>query len=111
MPGHAVARGRCSQRHDSTFHWHAWSRSLHDQGFDYLYDLTQLLDKRRVVPTAVLSRQTAGLRNKSLIINLPGKPKAIRETIDEVRSPNNCNHCVHALYVLRLHAARSTEPI
>lgn len=39
----------------------------------------------RYVPTAVLSRQTAGLRGKSLIINLPGKPKSIRETIDEVR--------------------------
>ena len=40
----------------------------------------------RHVPTAVLSRQTAGLRGKSLVLNLPGKPKAIRETIDEVRS-------------------------
>lgn len=38
----------------------------------------------RFVPTAVLSRQTAGLRGKSLIINLPGKPKSIRETFDEV---------------------------
>lgn len=38
----------------------------------------------RFVPTAVLSRQTAGLRGKSLIINLPGKPKSIRETIDEI---------------------------
>lgn len=38
----------------------------------------------RYVPTAVLSRQTAGLRGKSLIINLPGKPKSIRETIDEI---------------------------
>ena len=38
----------------------------------------------RYVPTAVLSRQTAGLRGKSLIINLPGQPKSIRETIDEV---------------------------
>ncbi|KAK9823601.1 hypothetical protein WJX72_004147 [[Myrmecia] bisecta] len=36
------------------------------------------------VPTAVLSRQTAGIRGKSLILNLPGKPKSIRETIDEV---------------------------
>ena len=34
----------------------------------------------------MLSRQTAGLRGKSLILNLPGKPKAIRETIDEVSS-------------------------
>lgn len=39
----------------------------------------------RYVPTAVLSRQTAGLRGRSLILNLPGKPKSIRETIDEVR--------------------------
>lgn len=38
----------------------------------------------KYVPTAVLSRQTAGLRGKSLIINLPGKPKSIRETFDEV---------------------------
>lgn len=38
----------------------------------------------KVVPTAVLSRQTAGLRGSTLILNLPGKPRAIRETIDEV---------------------------
>jgi molybdopterin adenylyltransferase len=31
----------------------------------------------RTVPTAILSRQTAGTRDKSLIINLPGKPAAI----------------------------------
>jgi molybdopterin adenylyltransferase len=38
----------------------------------------------RHVPTAILSRQTAGTRGSCLIINLPGNPKAIRETIDEV---------------------------
>jgi molybdopterin adenylyltransferase len=38
------------------------------------------------VPTAILSRQTAGIRGSSLIINLPGSPKSIRETIDEVFS-------------------------
>jgi len=36
------------------------------------------------VPTAILSRQVGGLRGSSLIFNLPGRPKAIRETIDEV---------------------------
>ena len=36
------------------------------------------------VPTAILSRQTAGIRNGTLIVNLPGKPKAIRECLDAV---------------------------
>lgn len=36
------------------------------------------------VPTAILSRQTAGIRNNTLIINLPGKPKAIRQCLDAV---------------------------
>ncbi|MTI41576.1 molybdopterin adenylyltransferase [Fulvivirga lutimaris] len=38
----------------------------------------------KFVPTAILSRQTAGIRNKTLIVNLPGKPKAIRECLDAV---------------------------
>lgn len=36
------------------------------------------------VPTAILSRQTAGIRNQTLIVNLPGKPKAIRQCLDAV---------------------------
>ncbi len=36
------------------------------------------------VPTAILSRQTAGICHDSLIINLPGKPKSIRECLDAV---------------------------
>ncbi len=36
------------------------------------------------VPTAILSRQTAVIRGRSLIVNLPGKPKSIRECLDAV---------------------------
>jgi molybdopterin adenylyltransferase len=35
----------------------------------------------RVVPTAILSRQIAGIRGQSLIVNLPGKPSAIRDCL------------------------------
>lgn len=38
----------------------------------------------KFVPTAILSRQTAGIRNKTLIVNLPGKPKSIRECMQAV---------------------------
>jgi molybdopterin adenylyltransferase len=37
------------------------------------------------VPTAILSRQVAVIRGQSLIINLPGQPKSIRETLEGVR--------------------------
>ena len=36
------------------------------------------------VPTAILSRQTAGIRGSTLIVNLPGQPRAIRECLDAV---------------------------
>ena len=38
----------------------------------------------KYVPTAILSRQTAGICGKTLIVNLPGKPKAIRECLEAV---------------------------
>lgn len=38
----------------------------------------------KFVPTAILSRQTAGIRGKSLIINLPGKPSAIDDCLQAV---------------------------
>jgi molybdopterin adenylyltransferase len=49
-------------------------------GFGELMRTRSLLE----VPTAILSRQTAGLRGRSLIINLPGKPSAIRTCLDAV---------------------------
>ena len=38
----------------------------------------------KYTPTAILSRQTAGIRGSCLVFNLPGRPKSIRETIDEI---------------------------
>jgi molybdopterin adenylyltransferase len=42
----------------------------------------------RFVPTAILSRQVAVIRAGALIINLPGQPKSIRETLEGVRGPD-----------------------
>lgn len=49
-------------------------------GFGELMRQTSL----KYVPTAILSRQTAGIRGQSLIVNLPGKPKSIRECLEAV---------------------------
>lgn len=38
----------------------------------------------KFVPTAILSRQSAGIRGRALIINLPGKPSAIKDCLDVV---------------------------
>jgi len=46
-------------------------------GFGELMRATSL----NFVPTAILSRQTAGIRGQSLVVNLPGKPKAISECL------------------------------
>jgi molybdopterin adenylyltransferase len=40
------------------------------------------------VPTAILSRQVAVIRGKALILNLPGQPKSIRETLEGLKSPD-----------------------
>ncbi|MCU0941688.1 MAG: molybdopterin adenylyltransferase [Hydrogenophaga sp.] len=40
------------------------------------------------VPTAILSRQVAVVRDNSLIINLPGQPKAIAETLEGAKNPD-----------------------
>lgn len=49
-------------------------------GFGELMRSTSL----KYVPTAILSRQVAGIRGKTLIVNLPGRPKAIRENLEVV---------------------------
>jgi molybdopterin adenylyltransferase len=40
------------------------------------------------VPTAILSRQVAVIRKQALIVNLPGQPKSIRETLEGVKGPD-----------------------
>ena len=49
-------------------------------GFGELMRATSL----KYVPTAILSRQLAGIRGRTLIVNLPGRPKAIRENLEAV---------------------------
>lgn len=42
----------------------------------------------KFVPTAILSRQVGVIRKQALILNLPGQPKAIRETLEGVKGPD-----------------------
>lgn len=50
----------------------------------------------RITPKACLSRAAAGIRGRSLIINLPGSPKGACENLEAVLEP-----LVHGLYILR----------
>ncbi len=49
------------------------------------------------VPTAILSRQVAVIRKQSLIINLPGQPKAIAQTLEGLKDEAG-NHKVHGIF-------------
>jgi molybdopterin adenylyltransferase len=49
------------------------------------------------VPTAILSRQVAVIRNGALVINLPGQPKSIRETLEGVRDAQG-DVVVHGIF-------------
>ena len=42
----------------------------------------------KFVPTAILSRQVAVIRDQALIMNLPGQPKAIAETLEGLKNPD-----------------------
>ena len=50
----------------------------------------------RFVPTAILSRQCAVVRDRSLIINLPGQPKSIAETLEGLKTGDNPVHGIFA---------------
>jgi molybdopterin adenylyltransferase len=49
------------------------------------------------VPTAILSRQVAVIRGTSLIINLPGQPKSIRETLEGLKDAEG-SQLVHGIF-------------
>jgi molybdopterin adenylyltransferase len=49
------------------------------------------------VPTAILSRQVAVIRGQSLIINLPGQPKSIAETLEGLKDANG-QPLVHGIF-------------
>ena len=51
----------------------------------------------KFVPTAILSRQVAVIRKQALIINLPGQPKAIRETLEGLKDENG-KALVHGIF-------------
>ena len=49
------------------------------------------------VPTAILSRQVAVVRKRALIVNLPGQPKSIRETLEGVKGADGAQ-LVHGIF-------------
>lgn len=51
----------------------------------------------RFVPTAILSRQVAVIRKQALIINLPGQPKSIRETLEGLKDADG-KTVVHGIF-------------
>ncbi|MSU71005.1 MAG: molybdopterin adenylyltransferase [Opitutus sp.] len=63
----------------------------------------------RFVPTAILSRQTAGIRGRTLIVNLPGRPKAIRENLEAVFPA--IPYCIDLIGGPRLEAAAGAPAV
>ena len=52
----------------------------------------------KFVPTAILSRQIAGILNEKLIINLPGQPKSIKETLEGLRDKETNRVVVNGIF-------------
>lgn len=66
----------------------------------------------KYVPTAILSRQTAGTRNQTLIINLPGQPKAGRECLEAVfAAVPDCIDIIGGPQLICTSAVRNYRPL
>ena len=52
----------------------------------------------KFVPTAILSRQIAGILNEKLIVNLPGQPKSIKETLEGLRDKETNKIVVNGIF-------------
>lgn len=63
----------------------------------------------KFVPTAILSRQMAGIRGRTLIVNLPGRPKAIRENLEAVFPA--IPYCIDLIGGARLEATASAPKV
>ena len=64
----------------------------------------------RYVPTAILSRQTAGICGRALVVNLPGRPKSIRQCLDAVFPA--IPYCIDLIYTGAEAAPRlETNPV
>jgi molybdopterin adenylyltransferase len=48
----------------------------------------------KIVPTACLSRGIIGMKGKTMIVNLPGKPKAVKENMDILMKNNILTHAL-----------------
>ncbi|HEY3755179.1 MAG TPA: molybdopterin adenylyltransferase [Opitutaceae bacterium] len=63
----------------------------------------------KIVPTAILSRQTAGIRGHTLIVNLPGRPKSIKENLAAVFPA--IPYCIDLIGGPRLETNGATMPV
>ncbi len=54
------------------------------------------------VPTAILSRQVGVIRKQALILNLPGQPKSIKETLEGLKARTVASSCTVYLQVYRI---------
>lgn len=66
---------------------------------------TMRMESYKITPRAMLSRGTSGIRGQSLVVNLPGSPKAVRESLEIIMPV-----LPHAVEVLRGEVSECAQP-